>query len=86
MDLVPYFMVKNPRKSVVRSDISRLMSDSNLKITYEQLAWVTEQLEIAEPMKALERFAELMRMEGIPPRKISIVVEKLMELDRKRSK
>lgn len=59
------------------------MSD-NFKLTEEQVLWVVDKTGIADPMKAIERFAELMKMEGIPPRKILTVISKIMERERKR--
>lgn len=61
------------------------MSDqSNLRMTFEQLAYVMEQMEEKDPKKAIEAFAAIMKKEGIRPRHMPQVVAKLMERQRKR--
>lgn len=56
----------------------------SLKLTYEQLGWVVEKTGIESPKEALEYFATLMKQEGIPPRKMPLVVEKLMDRERRK--
>lgn len=56
----------------------------SLKLTYEQLGWVVEKTGITDPKEALEYFATLMKHEGIPPRKMPLVVEKLMDRERRK--
>ena len=60
------------------------MNDANFRLTHEQLAYIIDKTGIQDPKQAIERFAELMKMEGIPPRKIVKVVTKLMERERNR--
>jgi len=59
------------------------MSDHKMKLTYEQVAFIVEKIGISDPQKAFERFAELMKLEGISPRKLPLVVQKLMERERR---
>jgi len=54
------------------------MSNQKMRLTFEQIAYIVEKTGISDPQKALERFAELMKLEGISPRKLPLVVEKLM--------
>lgn len=59
------------------------MGNQKLRLTYEQVAWLTEQTQISDPQKALEYFADLMRQEGIKPRFLPQVIEKMMQRMRK---
>jgi hypothetical protein len=54
------------------------MSDTKLRLTMGQIAWIVDKVGISNPEQAITRFAELMRAEGISPRKLQEVVERLM--------
>lgn len=58
----------------------------NIRLTYDQITFIVKQTGVTDPKQAIEYFAEIMHLEGIHPSKMSLVVEKLMERDRKRIK
>lgn len=59
------------------------MSDQkNLRMTFDQLAYVMEQTGEKDPKKAIEAFAAIMKKEDIRPRHMPTVVAKLMERQR----
>lgn len=60
------------------------MSDQKLRLTYEQLAFIVEQTGIQEPKEAMIYFAEVMKMEGLKPRQMPEVVEKMMNRQRRK--
>jgi hypothetical protein len=49
-----------------------------MRLTFGQIAWIVEKTGISDPEQAIVRFAELMKMEGLSPRKLPEVVEKIM--------
>lgn len=59
------------------------MSTNSLSLTFEQLGYIMAQMEEADPKKAIEAFAAIMKKEGIRPRFMPQVVTKLMERQRK---
>ena len=59
------------------------MGDQKLKLTYEQLRYITEQTGMSDPKEAMTYFAEIMKKEGLRPRQMSEVVAKLMEREKK---
>lgn len=62
------------------------MSSQKLKLTYDQLYYIMEQTGISDLKKSVEYFAELMSKEGIDPKMMPQVVDKLIAKQRKRSK
>lgn len=62
------------------------MSQQNMKLTYEQLGWIMEQMGEKDPKTAIEAFAAIMKKEDLRPRLMPEVVAKLMERERKRRK
>jgi hypothetical protein len=58
---------------------------NKMSLTYEQVAYIVEQTGISDPKQAIEYFAEIMKKEGIRPKMMPQVVEKLMN-KRRRSK
>jgi hypothetical protein len=62
------------------------MSDTKLRLTFEQIGFIMEQTGIKDPKEAMIYFAEVMKMEGLKPRQMPEVVTKMMERMRRQKK
>lgn len=62
------------------------MSDTRLKLTFEQITFIMEQTGIKDPKDAMIYFAEIMKKEGLRPRQMPDVVTKMMARMRKQIK
>lgn len=56
---------------------------SNTKLTLKQLDWVIEKTEIENSQEAIIYFMELMMKEGIPASKTTLVIQKMMEREKR---
>lgn len=54
------------------------MSDTKLRLTFEQIGFIMEQTEIKDPKEAMIYFAEIMKKEGLRPRQMPEVVDKMI--------
>ena len=55
-----------------------MSNNHRMRLTFGQIAWIVEKTGISDPEQAIVRFAELMKIEGLSPRKLPEVVEKIM--------
>lgn len=54
------------------------MSDKPLKLTEKHIVFIMEQTGESNPRRAIEYFAQIMYKEGLRPRQMPEVVEKMM--------
>ncbi len=57
---------------------------SYVSLSQHQIDWIVSKIGISDPKKAVERFAELMMLEGIAPSDMSRLVRKMMQRERKK--
>lgn len=60
-----------------------MMSNQKVTLSYQQLAFIVEQTGISDPSEAMKYFGRLMMQEGIRPRYMPQLVDKMMQRQRK---
>lgn len=54
------------------------MSDSRVRLNKTQIKFLTEMLEIQDPLKAVEKFVEILLEEKLPPKDMGPVINEII--------